>query len=96
MIGLDSQTNDLPLVFIRYLRTDLLEPITHWPDQHLLAPRWAPDDVVHDQVDSVPFMLILRADSMAFFNSFYKSEGPFIPWLKPREFLAHFCNGQRD
>jgi len=90
MIGLNRQTDDGPLVFSRYLRDELLEPITHWSYQHLLAPLRAPNAVVHDKMDGVPLVLILYADSMAFFTSVCKSEGPFIPWLKTRGFLALF------
>src|SRR5262249_5059553 len=60
-------------------------------NQHLPAPLGTPDEVVDNQVDGMPFVLILHAYSITVFNSACKSEGPFIPWLKTRGFLAHFC-----
>ena len=90
MIGLNSQTDDGPLMFIRHLLDDVFQPVAYRPYQHLPAPLWAPDDVVHDKMDGVPAVLILHADSRVFFNSVCKSEGPYIPWALARGCMAHF------
>jgi hypothetical protein len=93
MIGLNRQAteaHDLPRMFIRYLLDDLPQAVPHGPDKHLAGPVRAPDDVLHDKMDVVPFMLIVHAYSTVFFSSACKAERPFIPRLKPRGILAHF------
>jgi hypothetical protein len=77
MIGLDRQPNDLSVVFIRYLLHDLLQTVMHWPDKHH-APLRTPDNVVHDQVDTMLLVLIVHVAIMVFFNSVCKPERPFI------------------
>jgi hypothetical protein len=88
-IGLNSESHDPPVVFSRYLLNDLLQTGTNWSYPHLPAPLGTPDDVVHHQVDVELLVLILHVSTILFFNSVCKSEGPFIPRLKPRGFLAH-------
>ena len=43
-------------------------------------------------MDSVPLLLLLQSYSLAQSNTERQARGPFIPRLKPRGFLAHFCN----
>jgi hypothetical protein len=89
MVGLDGQPDDLPVVFIRYLLIDLLQTSMRWPDKHLAALLRTPDDVPHDKVDTLLLVLVFQAAIVSFFNNVCMSERPFIPWLKPRGFLAH-------
>jgi hypothetical protein len=77
-------------MFSRYLFDDLLSSIPYWPDEHRAAPLGTPDDVVHHEVYAMLLVLIVHVAIIAFFNTERKSEGPFIPWLRPRGFLAHF------
>ena len=64
----------------------------HRPDEHRAASLGTPDEVVHDQVDIVPFMLVVHVDGIPFFNSGRKPEGPFIP-RETGAFWLHFCKG---
>jgi len=79
-------------MFICQLLEDPLHTLMHWPYQRLAAPLGTPDDVIHNLVSTMLLMLVLQVARIAFFNGARKSEGPFIPWLKPRGFLAQLCN----
>ena len=89
MIGLNRQLNHRPVVFCRYLPDNLFQTIAHEANQHLAPPLGTPDDVVHNQVYAVLLMLIVHVDIIQYGNIVCKARGPFIPWLKPRGFLAH-------
>jgi hypothetical protein len=58
------------------------------PDEHLAASLGTPDDVVYDEVDTVLLVFVVHVDTIPQNNTVCKARGPFIPWLKPRGFLA--------
>jgi hypothetical protein len=80
------------VMFSRHLPDKLLQTVLHRPNKHLAPLLGTPDDVVHDKVFAILLLLIIQVAIMAFFNTERKPEGPFIPRLKPRGFLAIFCN----
>src|SRR5258706_14717616 len=85
MIGLNRQLNYRPGVLHRYLTGDLLQArVRNGPTSTLrrrlghqmrwYTTRWTV---------CVPFMCVVHADSIPFFNTARKAERPFIPRLKP-------------
>jgi hypothetical protein len=89
--GRDGQPDQLPRRFSRYLPDELPQTITRRPHKSLAAPLGTPDDLVHDAMDAVLFMVVVPVATIAFFNPDHTLERPFIPWLQPRSFLAPFC-----
>jgi len=90
MIGLDRQLDHRPVVLCCHLADALPQAVAYRPDKHRAPPLGAPDDVVHDTVYVVPFVRIVRVESILFFNTARKAERPFIPGLNARGFLASF------
>jgi hypothetical protein len=73
MISLNSQPENGPLMRIRYLFNDLLEPIMHRAYQHLAPALWTPNDMVDNQVGCMLFMLIVHVATLAQSNGFSKN-----------------------
>src|SRR5258707_5002982 len=92
MIGLNRQLNYHPGVLHRYLTGNLLQASAYRADEHLAPPHGTPDEVVHHQVDVVPFVCVVHVGSIPFFNTARKAERPFIPRLKPGAFWPQSCN----
>jgi hypothetical protein len=89
MIGLNRQLHHRPVVLRRYVTDDLLQASAYRANEHLAPPLGTPDDVVHHQVDVVPFMGVVHVDSVPFLNTARKAERPFIPRLKLGAFWPH-------
>ena len=89
MMGLDRQLDDLPIVFMWHLVNDLLQTVMYWPDKHPPTPPGTPDDVVHDKVVGVLLVFVVHVGMILQNNTACKAKGRFIPWVKPRGFLAH-------
>src|SRR5262249_21172564 len=80
LVRLDRQPTDLPPVLLcRSLPHDLLQAVSHRAYQPLPAPLRAPDAVLHPQVDVVPFLRVVHAGRVLFFNSVRKSKGAIHP-----------------
>jgi len=77
---------------LQYLADDLFQSVPDWPDEHVAPSLGASDDVVHDavdvEVDAVLLVMIVHATKRSHGNTGGKAGRPFIPWLKPRGFLA--------
>jgi len=89
MSGLNRQLNHSPTVLRRHLANNLLQARAYPADEHLAPPFETPDEVVHDEVDDVPFMDVVHVDNISIFNTARKAEGPCIRRLKPGTFWPH-------
>jgi hypothetical protein len=80
MIRLNVQPSDFPIVRLGYLPDDVLQPVPHWPHQHLAPPLGTPNEVVNHQMDAVLLMFIVHVDKIPQGNTGHKAAGPFIPY----------------
>ena len=90
MVWPERQAKALPAMLVYHLLDALLQPVPHWPYQHLAAPLGTPHDAVDHQVDGVAFVLLVHGYSRLQNNTERKAKGPFIPRLKGGGFLAYF------
>jgi hypothetical protein len=80
MIRLNSQFKKLPIVFAGNLLNDFFEPIINRAVQNLPSPLGTPNDVIHDQVYCMLFVLILHVDKyIANYNGCQYLERPLCP-----------------
>lgn len=92
VIGLNRQFNHRPVVFYRYRTNNLFQTRAYWTNQHLAPPLGTPDDMVHDKVCTVLFVLILHIDNVPYDNTDRKARGPFIPRMNAGACWPLFCN----
>lgn len=64
MIGLDSEFKNAPSVLTCNLTKKVLKTGLNGSNQNLAPSLGTPDDVVHDKVYSVPFVLVLHVYSI--------------------------------
>jgi hypothetical protein len=85
MIGLNRQLNYRPGVLHRYLTGDLLQARVRIGPTSTLRRRFGHQMRWYTTrwTVCVPFMCVVHADSIPFFNTARTAEGPFIPRLKP-------------
>lgn len=66
MVRLDSQGNNLPVVFCHHFFDQLLQAVTDWPDQNFPASLRTPNDMVDKEMNRVRFMdiFLFQVDSI--------------------------------
>lgn len=67
MVWLNGQLNDLPSLLVYYVLHDLLQTIFNRTAKHFATPLGAPDNVVHNQVYRVLFMLIIHVNGITMY-----------------------------
>ncbi len=65
VIGLNSQLNNFPSVFMSNFMNNLFQAFCYLPLQNLASPLGTPDNVVHDEVDGMLFVRLIHVDSIA-------------------------------
>jgi hypothetical protein len=58
MIGLNSQLDNLPLVFPYHLFNDLLQTVMDWPYHYLAASLRTSDDMIDNEMDRMLLMIV--------------------------------------
>jgi len=92
MIGLNSQPENGPMMFLGHLFNDLLQAIMHRADQDLAPALWTPDDVVDDQVDCMLFVRIFHVDNYSRCNT-VRQHIPTLAPAKERLFIPRMNDG---
>ena len=99
MVWLNGELNDVPSLLVYDILHDLFQAIFHRTTKNFATPLGAPDDVVHNQVDRVSFVLTVHVNSIACIDMGanhalvrppqpVRKEDPFIPAMNGRGFLG--------
>jgi hypothetical protein len=81
MTSLDRQFERPPIALCRHLTNDLFQQIADWANERHGPPCGTPDDVAHRKRRLCPLCEV-HIESIPFFNTARKAEGPFIRRLK--------------
>jgi hypothetical protein len=80
MVTLYSQLKNVPLMFIGHIMNELFKPRSHRPSEDLPPSPWAPDNMVHNQMDGMDIMNVVHVYRLLYIDTSVKRRTRLSPY----------------